>query len=525
MSGSPTKKPTPASPSTAGAAAATAKPASPAKSPIKATSPMASSSSSSSSAAPAAASSTTATDTTAESAHSDYLSTLATLLDEANLAFGQRNYEHSAMLFSQVAEAYAREFGTVHPKCADVHFRYGRALLNHAIERSGILGDAGQVKNATGKREKDLLSLVDDSLIPAKDPARFHFSEDNIDGQEGAEDEDDEAQDGQGEEREQDQDQEQEEEEDEDQEEDGAPGQDQDEDIEEDDFEIAFEVLDVARVIYSEMLSGGMPLDATGLPDPTPAATPLSPTNKGKAKATSSSAPSMSAEDRATLAVKRRYAEVVATLADVSLESESFGQAVDDYSQALVLQSELYAPTDRRLAETHYKLALALEYTESPELDRALEHLHAARNVLVARRDELADLLDKEGGVEGEATLKTRAEMAEISNELLPELELKVEDVTHAIYLRDHPEEAAASSTADEAGAGKKALGDNVQVNDLSGLVKKKSAAAAPAPAPAAAPAPVTAGSPSKKRKLDEVEAEEKGKSGETSPKKAKLDA
>ncbi|KAJ1497103.1 hypothetical protein HMI54_002586, partial [Coelomomyces lativittatus] len=86
----------------------------------------------------------------------------ALILEEAHQAFLQKKYEMASAKYSQVAEAYGQTYGALHPKCADVMFRYGRALLNHAIEKSGVFGDDEQVRNATGKREKDLLTVLDD---------------------------------------------------------------------------------------------------------------------------------------------------------------------------------------------------------------------------------------------------------------------------------------------------------------------------------------------------------------------------
>ncbi|KAI9223522.1 hypothetical protein BC828DRAFT_395955 [Blastocladiella britannica] len=480
---------------------------------------------------------TAAVDPTAVAAHNEHLTMLAVLMDEANAAYAHRNFEHASMLFSQLAEALTREHGTVHPKCADVHFRYGRALLNHAIERAGVLGDAEQVRNATGKRETDLLSVVETataSALPltAADPAHFHFGHDGP--SEGEEEEDDNNVDDNA-------DEEDDQDDDNDQnaageapEEDAAAAA---EDIEDDDFEIAFEVLDVARVIYEKMLSGDLPLDATDLPVATTTTTTTTTTtvmtsDKGKGRPTGNTTD----PDAARTAVKRRYAEVVATLGDVSLESESFSQAVEDYQSALILQAELYLSSDRRLAETHYKLALALEYTDPPALDVALDHLLAARRVLADRKSALAAAAES-----GDA--RARAERADI-DELVPELDLKVDDVKRAIHVRDHPEEtpvAESASKRDAATAG--------PVNDLSALVKKKSsssassagtapvvvavkepvaaASAAVSPTKAAAPAAVPAvpasTSPSRKRKLGGVVTAEEAEDGNRSPKKARV--
>ncbi|KAJ3349336.1 hypothetical protein GGF32_005658 [Allomyces javanicus] len=481
-------------------------------------------SSSASAAGPSSASSASAAAVPTAVAHaaSDTLATAAVILDEANMAFLQRKHELATTLFSQVAEAYAAHYGSDHPRCADVLFRYGRALLNHAIDRSGLLGDAEQLRNATGKREKDLLSAVDEAASAVGAPAAggkaggfFHFGDEGQDEEEeneGGEEDDDDEDDG-----------------------DDEPAAEEEEDIETDDFEIAFESLDVARVLYEKMLTGELSMDIdvpAEFAAPTPAIT-----GKGKGKAKATTAPSDTETDPKRRFVRHRHAEVVATLGDVSLESESFGQAVDDYTTALALHTALLAPTDRQLAELHYKLALALEYGGEAPLEQALDHLVQARNVMQGCHDLLADQL-RDQEKQGVPSTEIAKELAELQG-LLPELDLKVQDVKHQIHVRDHPEadEAAIAAATAE---GKATLDPNaVPVNDLSALVKKKSkpvetltAAASSSTAgssSSAAAASSSAGAPaaeSKKRKLDssdEPAANEGKRGGEGSPKKPKL--
>ncbi|KAJ3372818.1 hypothetical protein GGF31_001355 [Allomyces arbusculus] len=456
-------------------------------------------------------------------AASDTLATAAVVLDEANLAFLQRKHELATTLFSQVAEAYAAHYGSDHPRCADVLFRYGRALLNHAIDRSGLLGDAEQLRNATGKREKDLLSAVDEAAsavtgAPAaggKAGGFFHF------GDEGQDEDHEEEGDEEGEE-----------------EDDDEPAAEEEEDIETDDFEIAFESLDVARVLYEKMLTGELPMDID-VPAEF-AAAPATPavSGKGKGKAKATSAPTDVETDPKRRFVRHRHAEVVATLGDVSLESESFGQAVDDYTTALALHTALLAPTDRQLAELHYKLALALEYGGEAPLEQALDHLVQARNVMQGCHDLLADQL-RDQEKQGTPSTEIAKELAELQG-LLPELDLKVQDVKHQIHVRDHPEadEAAIAAATAE---GKATLDPTaVPVNDLSAFVKKKSkpveklttagaSSSAAESSSSAATALSSAGAPaaeSKKRKLDSSDKpvpNEGKRGGEGSPKKPKL--
>ena len=107
---------------------------------------------------------------------------------------------------------------------------------------------------------------------------------------------------------------------------------------EQDDLELAWETLDTARVIYSKMES----------------------------------------ED-----AKISLGDVHMLLGDVSLESgklnltsiENFDQAASDFEEALEIKSKILDADDRELAEAHYKLALAYEYTE--HFKEAVEEVEA----------------------------------------------------------------------------------------------------------------------------------------------------
>ncbi|KAF9916747.1 hypothetical protein BX616_002925, partial [Lobosporangium transversale] len=72
-----------------------------------------------------------------------------------------------------------------------------------------------------------------------------------------------------------------------------------------------------------------------------------------------------------------KLGDVHISLGDVSLESENFDQAVADFREAILIKEARLEPDDRQLAEAHYKLALALEYSPT-ESDKTQEHIHKA---------------------------------------------------------------------------------------------------------------------------------------------------
>ena len=124
-----------------------------------------------------------------------------------------------------------------------------------------------------------------------------------------------------------------------------------------------------------------------------------------------------------------KLGDVHIALGDVSLESENFEQAVNDYREAITIKEARLEPDDRQLAEAHYKLALALEYSPT-ESELAQEHIHKASNVLKDRIQKLNGLLASGKGKAraadaSENETKMAAELVEL-HELVGEMEQKV---------------------------------------------------------------------------------------------------
>ncbi|KAK5724216.1 hypothetical protein LTR17_013502 [Elasticomyces elasticus] len=107
---------------------------------------------------------------------------------------------------------------------------------------------------------------------------------------------------------------------------------------EEDDFAIAYEILDTARVLLTRKLSS--------LQNPT-----QDPTD-----------PSTITSSPESRQIKERLADTHDLLAEISLENERFSDAVSDTRDALALKLELYPQESSLVAEAHFKLSLALEF-------------------------------------------------------------------------------------------------------------------------------------------------------------------
>ena len=62
------------------------------------------------------------------------------------------------------------------------------------------------------------------------------------------------------------------------------------------------------------------------------------------------------------IVVLKKLSETYDILGEVSLEAENFNQAADDLRKCLELRLELFSDTSSLISESHYKLALALEF-------------------------------------------------------------------------------------------------------------------------------------------------------------------
>lgn len=155
-------------------------------------------------------------------------------------------------------------------------------------------------------------------------------------------------------------------------------------------------------------------------------------------------------------AAKAEYADCLITLGEVSLENEVFDSAITDIKTGLEIQQQLYkndASKQRRLAETCYKLGLA----------------HSTNNQIedgVKCYEECLELLKKRiAAIERSETEQDKKELGDITA-LIPEIEEKIVD------LKTYKEEAAKSLEAAKEPA--TFASPEKKATDISHLVKRK---------------------------------------------------
>ncbi|KAJ5724880.1 hypothetical protein N7493_006608 [Penicillium malachiteum] len=263
---------------------------------------------------------------------------LKDLLEQAAAKDATKDYNAASELYSQATELQSEINGEMSPENADLLYAYGKSLYNVAVSKSDVLGSkvAGEpqaqpskpssssksagpagtgeslIQDATSNAMvKPSTSALDknDKSEPAPPKALFQFTGDENFVDSDEEDEDENQEDG--------------------------------EEEEEDDFANAFEVLDLARVLYLKKL---------------------------EAAEESNSAKGKSAELPKDLKhIKERLADTYDLQAEISLEAERFSDAVTDLRTALDLRYSLFPFEDPSVAECHYKLSLALEFASVPQ--------------------------------------------------------------------------------------------------------------------------------------------------------------
>ncbi|XP_063056647.1 nuclear autoantigenic sperm protein isoform X2 [Engraulis encrasicolus] len=116
-------------------------------------------------------------------------------------------------------------------------------------------------------------------------------------------------------------------------------------------------------------------------------------------------------------------AQIFLKLGEVGAESGNYGQALDDFQDCLALQLKHLPPHSRLLAETHYQLGMTFSLTN--EFRAAIDHFNSSIKVIETRVAMLQELISK---AEGEEAAKEQRNELEELQQLLPDIKEKVED-------------------------------------------------------------------------------------------------
>ncbi|XP_042581974.1 nuclear autoantigenic sperm protein-like isoform X5 [Cyprinus carpio] len=244
-------------------------------------------------------------------------------------------------VFQEACAMLAEKYGDTADECGEAFFLCGKALLELARMENTVLGNAleGVPEESSEEGEKQ-----NDSKIE---------SADNLD------DDDD----------------------DDDDEEEDVEGETKDKESEEDEvgnLQLAWEMLEVSKVIYKR-------------------------------------------QDRKE--DQLMAAQIYLKLGEVGAESGNYSQALEDFNECLTLQLKHLPSHSRLLAETHYQLGTTYSYTA--QYSQAIEHFSSSIKVIESRLAMLQEVINKAEGAE--AAKEEKSELEELK-QLLPEITEKIED-------------------------------------------------------------------------------------------------
>ncbi|KAE8334679.1 hypothetical protein BDV24DRAFT_21967 [Aspergillus arachidicola] len=289
---------------------------------------------------------------------------LANLTERAAAKDAVKDFNAAAELYSEATELQAKLNGELSLDNADLLYSYGKSLYNVAVSKSDVLGSkvAGEsqtqvhdpftVNTFSSGTASGVDNLVQDAtfnglarkeVLPGKaqsqnveDKPYFQFTGDeNFDASDSDEDQSD-----------------------------GEEGAEE----AEDDFANAFEVLDLARILYLKKLNA---------------------TEEEHGKGKAADLPPYIKQ------IKERLADTYDLQAEISLEAERFTDAVTDLRMALDLRQSLFPMEDPSIAECHYKLSLALEFASVNKADDNSAGGKSDRTTNEQMRKEAASQMEK----------------------------------------------------------------------------------------------------------------------------------
>lgn len=289
------------------------------------------------------------------------------------------NYSAAVQALSLASELLAAKHGDNHDSLGDVYLYYGKSLLELSREEVEPLGDAVAKKIDEDSESSEDAAEEESKQVEESKEAEEKTEDGNKENDEGKEEKDEEK----GETKESD--------EAEkpvngdvvnggpsgsgsgDQKIDGDSTEEKEEE-EPSDLQVAWEVLELAKLIYE---------------------------NRGEKG-------------------KDKLAETLVVLGEVSLESENFSSAVDDIKKGLEIFKSIPETDVRILAETHYKLGIAL--STNSQINEAIESFNESMEILKKRIKELKE----------EDEEKNKNEIAQMQG-LLPEIVEKIADMKNSM--------------------------------------------------------------------------------------------
>lgn len=344
---------------------------------------------------------------------------ISTLLQLGAEAMAAKQYELAVEHYSQLCQLKNLENGgSDDPDCM---FLYGKALFENAVANSDVLGATGSKKDPNAEEENK------NDKTAAEPVFTEQLAEEEIeeDEQPAVAEEDDSS----------------------DEEvpfnEDGE----EEEEEEEDDFSIAWEILDLTRVLYESKL------DSLVDSSPLPKQTPYFQTDK-----LSEIEPTLTTNE--SLHITKKLADTFDLLGELSLETENFNQATNDFQRMLDLKLQLYPLHCGQVTEAYFKISLAWEFNsvDPAAISNAISSMESAIRSIVTRT-----VMAKETG-------------EEVDIDLIGEMKARLIDLKSGDLQIKEEKDRIMKGIMGEISQPQTAPATEVKVNDLSGMVKKRKA-------------------------------------------------
>ncbi|KAI1170450.1 hypothetical protein F4777DRAFT_591938 [Nemania sp. FL0916] len=395
--------------------------------------------------------------------------TLADMVAKATALYHSKKYEEAAEIFSTATERQAELNGEMAPENADVLFLYGRCLFKVGQSNSDVLGgkapgekkkkpqkpaaESSSVANASGGAKTEAEAITDEGVatlaksagaeeekVPDAKKPLFQIT-----GDENFEDSDEEE---------------------------PAEGEAQNEEEEEDDdLAVAFEILELSRILFEKQLEEANAAEALA--------------ENGTTE-----------ENRLVRHTKERLSDIHDLLAEISLENEKFPEAVKDCRATLKYRKELYTDDSEIIAEAFFKLSLALEFasltTTSDDdaeagpktVDEAMRNeavealVSAIESTKLKLQNKEVELATSHAPEDNDETRKQITDTKEVIADMeLRLVELRKPPVDMGLTLgQDNPLVGLLGQALGESSAEQAARVEEAKKNakDLSGLVRKK---------------------------------------------------
>ncbi|XP_064477451.1 protein HGV2-like isoform X2 [Ornithodoros turicata] len=293
-----------------------------------------------------------------------------------------QDYPSAVISLQDACKLLASKYGETANECGEAYRCYGTALLELARQETGVLGNA----------------LEDESPSEEEEEEEEDGEEDEAEKQEAEGNKEGAAEDSSGAEKSAEAEEDLEKEEPvlkEDPHISAEPGTSSaapQEKVDEDEvsnLQLAWEVLELAKVIFKRQAAEGN-ADALG-----------------------------------------KVADILLKLGEISIESDNCEQAVEDLSECLNIQRETLAADSRQLAETHYQRGLAHSF--AGQYNNAVDDFRAAVGALQLRVENLTKFIEenkskeRQGSLDDDPVWRAEREVEELQG-LLPEVKAKVED-------------------------------------------------------------------------------------------------